>query len=126
MGFEFNNEKALDVLIWWVEGSDGSIEYEEEQKVKEVLSDMNYSKDIYYQDTLMYIGSLPTEKLDDLVEDAISYANQNYSKHDKQKTVSLLHAIAKSNDNVKEGEREKIDRLKNEFGVKELGYFEEE
>ena len=87
---------------------------------------MNYSKDIYYQDTLMYIGSLPTEKLDDLVEDAISYAKQNYSKHDKQKTVSLLHAIAKSNDNVKEGEREKIDRLKNEFGVKELGYFEEE
>jgi uncharacterized tellurite resistance protein B-like protein len=126
MSFEFNNEKALDVLIWWVEGSDGSIEYEEEQKVKEVLSDMNYSKDIYYQDTLMYIGSLPTEKLDDLVEDAISYAKQNYSKHDKQKTVSLLHAIAKSNDNVKEGEREKIDRLKNEFGVKELGYFEEE
>jgi uncharacterized tellurite resistance protein B-like protein len=126
MGFEFNNEKALDVLIWWVEGSDGSIEYEEEQKVKEVLSDMNYSKDIYYQDTLMYIGSLPTEKLDDLVEDAISYANQNYSKHDKQKTVSLLHAIAKSNDNIKEGEREKIDRIKNEFGVKELGYFEEE
>jgi len=126
MSFEFNNEKALDVLIWWVEGSDGSIEYEEEQKVQEVLGDMNYSKDIYYQDTLMYIGSLPTEKLDDLVEDAISYASQNYSKHDKQKTVSLLHAIAKSNDNIKEGEREKIDRIKNEFGVKELGYFEEE
>ena len=41
--FELNKEKALDVLIWWVEGSDGSIDFQEEQKVKEVLNDINYS-----------------------------------------------------------------------------------
>lgn len=122
MAFEFNNEKALDVLIWWVEGSDGSINYEEEQKVREVLSDMDYSKEIYYQDTLMYIGSLSTEKLSDLVNNAISYAKKHYSKHDKQKTVALLHAIAQSDGKVLEGEQEKLDRIKNEFGVKEPDY----
>ena len=126
MGFEFNKEKALDVMIWWIEGSDGSMDYAEEQKVKEVLDDMNYSKDIYYQDTLMYIGSLPTEKLEDFVNDAIRYADENYSKHDKQKTVALLHAIAASDGNITEGEREKLNRIKNKFGVKELDYFEEE
>jgi hypothetical protein len=87
---------------------------------------MNYSKESYFQDTLMYIGSLSTDKLDDLVDDAIQYGKDNYSKHDKQKTMSLLHAIAMSDDKVTEGEQEKLDRIKNEFGVKELGYFEEE
>lgn len=126
MAFEFNNEKALDVLIWWIEGSDGSMAYEEEQKVKEVLSDMSYSKDIYYQDTLMYIGSLPTEKLSDLVDDAIAYGKKNFSGHDKQKAVALLYAIAQSDGDLTEREQEKMDRIKNEFDVKELGYFSEE
>lgn len=126
MSFDFNNEKALDVLIWWVEGSDGSIEYEEDKKVKEVLSDMNYSKDIYYQDTLMYIGSLPTEKLSDLVDQAIVYGKEHFSAHDKKKVVALLYAIAQSSGKVKEGEQEKVDRVKHEFDVEELGYFGEE
>ena len=126
MSFKFNNEKALDVLIWWVEGSDGSIEYEEDQKVREVLSDMDYSKDIYYQDTLMYIGSLPTDKLSGLVDQAIAYGKKHYSEHDKKKVVALLYAIAQSSGKVKEGEQEKIDRLKREFEVEELGYFGEE
>lgn len=126
MGFEFNNEKALDVLIWWVEGADGSLTYQEDQKVKEVLGDMNYSKEIYFQDTLMYIGSLPTDKIDDLIDDAIEYGKEHYSEHDKQKAVALLHAIAKSDGAITENEQEKLDHIKNEFDVKELGYFREE
>lgn len=125
MAFEFNNEKALDVLIWWVEGSDGSMTYEEEQKVKEVLSDMNYSK-VYYQDTLMYIGSLPTDKLSDLVDNAIAYGKKNFSERDKQKVVALLYAIAKSDGDFTEGEEEKLDRIRSEFNVNERGYFSEE
>lgn len=124
MSFEFNKEKALDVLIWWIEGSDGSMEYEEDKKVKEVLGDMNYSKDIYFQDTLMYIGSLPTEKLSDLVNQAIAYGKDHFSEHDKKKVVALLYAIAQSSGEIKEGEQDKIDRIKREFDVEEMGYFE--
>jgi|GEM_PF-456857 hypothetical protein len=126
MAFEFNNEKALDVMIWWVEGSDGSIDFREEEKVEEVLSDMNYSMTTYYEETLMHIGGLSTDNLKELVDDSIRYGSRNYSKHEKEKTVALLYAIAESNGSISEGQQEKIDRIKREFGVGDLEAWEEE
>ena len=126
MGFELNKEKAADVLIWWVEGSDGSIDFREEEKVKEVLHDMNYSMKTYYEETLMYLSGLSTENLKQLVDDAIQYAGKNYSEHQKQKAVALLYAIAESNGSISEGQQEKIDRIKREFGTPDPEVWEEE
>src|SRR5680860_877358 len=104
MAFELDKEKALDVLIWWVEGSNGSIDYREKEAVEKVLEDMNYSMKTYYEDTLMHIGGISTDHLKELVEKAIRYANEHYSKHQKEKTVALLHAIAESNGKVTKGQ----------------------
>ncbi len=126
MAFELNGEKALDVLIWWVEGSDGSIDFYEEEAVEQILKDMNYSPKTYYEETMMYIGGLGTDKLKALVDDAIHYGSKHYSTHEKQKAVALLHAVAASNGSITEGEQEKIDRIKREFGVGDLETWEEE
>lgn len=117
MSFELNDEKALDVIIWWVGGSDGSIDYQEKETVHKVLDDMNYSLETYHQDTIMYLGGLSTEHIDDLVEESIRHADANYSEHEKQKVVALLYAVAESDGNISEGEQEKIDRIKQTFGV---------
>lgn len=126
MALELNGEKALDVMIWWVEGSDGSIDFYEEEAVENALEDMNYSPKTYYEETMMHIGGLGTDNLKKLVDDAIQYGSEHYSKHDKQKAVALLHAVAESNGKITEGQQEKIDRIKREFGVGDLEIWEKE
>lgn len=126
MSFELNDEKALDVLIWWVEGSDGSIDFYEEEAVEKILQDMNYSPETYYEDTMMYISGLSTEKIDELVDKSIQHGSTNYSKHQKEKAVALLYAVAESNGDITDGQQEKIDRVKQAFDVGDLESWEEE
>lgn len=126
MSFELNDEKALDVLIWWVEGSDGSIDFYEEEAVEKILKDMNYSPETYYEDTMMHISGLSTEKIDELVDDSIQHGRANYSKHEKEKVVALLYAVAESNGDITDGQQEKIDRIKQAFNIGDLDSWEEE
>lgn len=120
MPFKLNNEKATDVLIWWIEGSDGSIDYREEEAVKKVLKDVSYSLETFYQETLMHIGGLGTEQLKELVEKAINWGSEHFDNHRKQRTIALLYVIAESDGKISKGQQEKIDRIKNAFGVGDL------
>lgn len=120
MPFKLNNEKATDVLIWWIEGSDGSIDYREEEAVKKVLKDVSYSLETFYQETLMHIGGLGTEQLKELVEKAINWGSEHFDDHRKQRTIALLYVIAESDGKITKGQQEKIDRIKNAFGVGDL------
>lgn len=120
MPFKLNNEKATDVLIWWIEGSDGSIDYREEEAVKKVLKDVSYSLETFYQETLMHIGALGTEQLKELVEKAINWGSEHFDNHRKQRTIALLYVIAESDGKISKGQQEKIDRIKNAFGVGDL------
>ncbi|MDX1586947.1 MAG: TerB family tellurite resistance protein [Balneolaceae bacterium] len=119
MSFELNNEKATDVLIWWVEGADGSIDYREEETVKEVLEDVNYSLETFYQETLMHLGGLSNENLKELVDDAIAWGSEHFDDHRKQQTVALLYVIAECNGTITDEQQEKIDRIEEAFGVDE-------
>lgn len=126
MAFELNEEKALDVLIWWVEGSDGSIDFHEEEAVENNLADMNYSPETYYEETMMHIGGLGTDKIKELVDESIQYGSTHFSEHRKQQAIALLYAVAESNGDISEGQQEKIDRIKKAFGTAEPKAFEEE
>ncbi|MGD8427062.1 MAG: hypothetical protein PVH63_05490 [Balneolaceae bacterium] len=117
MSFELSDEKAIDVLIWWVEGADGSIDYSEEQAVKNALKDINYSLETYYQETLQHIGALGTDQLDQLVDEAVEWGSKHFDHHKKQVTVALLNAIAECNGEVSSAQQEKLDRITNVFGV---------
>lgn len=119
MSFELNNEKATDVLIWWVEGADGSIDYREEETVKEVLEDVNYSLETFYQETLMHLGGLSNENLSELVDNAIQWGSEHFDKHRKQRTLALLYVIAECNGTITDEQQEKIDKIKEAFGVEE-------
>lgn len=117
MSFNFTDEKAIDVLIWWVEGSDGSIDYSEEQAVKDVLDDMDYSLETFYQETLQHIGALGTDDLKGLVDEAIVWGKENFDDHKKQVTLALLKVIAESDGDITSGQEEKLNRIAGEFGV---------
>lgn len=119
MSFDLNNEKATDVLIWWVEGADGSIDYREEETVKKVLEDINYSLETFYQETLMHLGGLSNENLTDLVENAVQWGSEHFDEHRKQRTLALLYVIAECNGTITDEQQEKIDRVKEAFGVEE-------
>ncbi len=113
---ELNDEKAVDVLIFWVESSDGSISYAELEGVQRVLDDMNYSMENYHS-TFSYINGLSTDNVKALVEEAIQYAKDNFSDDGKRLTVMLAEAIANCDGKIAKKEVEKIDRLKAELGV---------
>lgn len=120
MSFELTDERATDVLIWWVAGADGSIDYREEKTVNKVLEDINYSLATYYEETMMHLGSLSTENLNKLVDRAIEWGRDNFDEYRKKRTVALLHVIAECNGEIKDREQKKIDRIKKAFGLKDL------
>lgn len=120
MPFELNNEKATDVLIWWIEGSDGSIDYREEEAVKRVLSDVSYSLETFYEETMLHLSGMSTEDLKGLVEKSIEWGKNNFDDHRKQRTVALLYAIAEADEKIDPDQQEKIDRIKKAFGVEDL------
>lgn len=117
MAFHLSNEKAIDVLIWWVEGADGSIDYSEEQAVKRVLETMDYSIETFYQETLGHIGALSTEQLYELVDKAIRWGNRHFSTDKKRTVLMLLENVASSNGKITNDQQEKLDRIKEEFGL---------
>ena len=117
MAFELNDEKATDVLIWWVEGADGSIDYREEQAVKRVLKDINYSLETFYEETLMHIGALSNEHMRELIDDAIGWGSEHFDEHRKKLTIALLEVIASSNGEITKSQREKLDRIEEAFGI---------
>lgn len=123
MSFELNNETATDVLIWWVEGADGSIDYREEKAVKDALKDISYSLETFYQKTMMYLGGLSNENLKELVNDAIEWGSLHFDQHRKQRTIALLYVIAECNGKITDEEQKKIDRIKESFGVEDLQDF---
>jgi uncharacterized tellurite resistance protein B-like protein len=115
--FEFGPESVVDVLIYWVAGADGHIEYEENKSVKEALDTLSYNQEDYFHDTLTYINGLSTESIDQLIEDAVSWAVKNFDHHKKESAVALLEFVAEADNKISVPEQEKIDRLRKEFGM---------
>lgn len=120
MAFELNKEKTLDVLIWWIESTDGSIDYSEEQAVKEVLDQMNYSMETYHKETVLEIGAMGTEEIKELIDRAIEWGSKNYDEHRKKKAVALLKVIADHDGDgeMSDEQREKLNKVKQAFGLK--------
>ncbi len=114
MGFNLNNEKATGVLIWWIEGSDGSIGNEEEAAIEELLKEMNYSIDDYRQETKMFIGGLSNERMQQVIDEAIQWGSEHFDEERKNKTLKLLETIADC-DGKKEDEQIKLDCIRQAF-----------
>lgn len=116
MAFELDDEKALDILIWWIESTDGSIDYSEKQAVKKVLEEMNYSLETFYQKTVMHLGAMGTDELNDLIQRALNWAGENYTEVQKKRALALLKVIAKEGDDNEE-QQVKLNKIEKAFSV---------
>ena len=117
MGFELNDERATDILIWWLEGTDGSIDYDEEQEVKRILQKMSYSPETFYEDTLLYISGLSSEDMDDLIDQAITWGADHFGESQKELTLMLLENVALSNGKMTDEQKEKLEQIGKAFGI---------
>lgn len=115
MPFILTDETAADILIFWMESSDGSISYWEDEAVKEVLAGMDYTMQTY-RDTLVHLGALSTERLNKLIEEARAYAAEKYTPEQKKRLIHLLEVISDSDDKGKI-EKNKLQQLREEFGL---------
>lgn len=115
--FEFGPESVIDVFIYWVCGADGHIEYDENKSIAEALDALSYKQEDYFHDTLTYINGLSTKHIEELIENAINWARENFDHHKKQSAVALLEYIAESDSKISKSEQEKIDRLRDEFNL---------
>lgn len=114
--YPLTDETAIDVLLFWIESTDGSISFAEQDAVKRVLSNMQYTLSTYHK-TLSQIGAMSTQNMLDLVEEAIVYIRSNFSDDGKMLTYSLLDTIANCEGEISSTQKAKFDRLKKEFGV---------
>jgi hypothetical protein len=114
--YVLTDETAIDVLIFWIESTDGSISFAEQDAVKRVISNMNYNMRTY-QRTMSQIGAMSTSNVSQMIEEAIAYVRSNFSDDGKRLTYSLLDTIAHCEGGVSSGNGTKLNRLKNEWGV---------
>lgn len=114
--YALTDEIAIDVLIFWIESSDGSISFAEQDSVKRILDNMNYDLGTF-QKTISHIGAMSTDHLKEIIEESISYVRSNFSDDGKKLVFSLLDSIANCDGKASTLEQEKLDRLKNELGV---------
>ncbi len=117
MSYELNSEKATNVLIWWVESSDGNIDYREKEEVENILKEMNYDMETFYEETMVHISGLSAEKIELLIADSIRWGAEHYDKQRKKETVTLLKEVAQSDGNIDEDQENKLDRIKDEWGI---------
>jgi len=114
MSFDLTDEKAIDILIWWIESSDGSIDYREEEAVEVLLDEMDYSMDSYYKVARLKISGLSTDKIGQLVDEAISWGAKHFSAKRKKNVLNLLEQIAESNGITPE-EKGKLKQVEQAF-----------
>lgn len=114
--YALTDETAIDVLIFWIESTDGTISYAEQKAVKRVLENMNYDMRTYHK-TLSSIGAMSNENVKTLIDEAISYVKSNFSDDGQRLTYSLLDAIAHCEGKASEAQNKKLARIKSEFGI---------
>lgn len=114
--YTLTDETAVDVLIFWIESTDGSISFSERETVIRVLENMKYDLSTY-QSTLSHIGAMSTSHVSEIIEEAIRYVRSNFSDEGKVLTYNLLDAIAHCEGKVSSGNTTKLSRLKKELGV---------
>ena len=114
--YALTDETAIDVLIFWIQSTDGSISFKEQKTVKRVLDTMNYTMRTYHK-TMSQIGAMSTENTQQLIEEAVTFVKSNFSDDGKKLTYSLLDAIAHCEYKISSAQQSKLTRLKQEFGV---------
>lgn len=113
--FTLNEETAIDVLIFWVEGSDGSISYEENNSLKDVFTDLGYDLDTYYK-TVNHINGLSTENVQALVNKAVAFFKN--ASIDKRRLIYLLcEVIAGIDGGLNSSEKKRLSELKSGLGL---------
>ncbi|MEO9884226.1 MAG: TerB family tellurite resistance protein [Balneola sp.] len=114
--YALTDETSIDTLIFWIESSDGSISYEEQEAVKRILSNMEYDMDTYHK-TLAQIAAMGTDEVKQMANEAIDHINRSFSDDGKKLTYNLLETIAACDGSISKSEREKLDAIKSELGI---------
>lgn len=114
--YALTDETSIDTLIFWIESSDGSISYQEQQAVKRILENMNYDMSTYHQ-TRNQIASMGTDDVKKMANEAVDHINRSFSDDGKKLAYNLLEAIAACDGKITSLEQEKLDAIKSEFGV---------
>ena len=116
MSYSLTDETSIDTLIFWIQGSDGSISYAEQKAVKRVLDNMKYDMSTY-QSTLAHIGAMSTANVEEMVGEAISHIKRSFSDDGKKMTYQLLENIAQCDGRLSQTEKKKLTSIHSEFGL---------
>lgn len=114
--FVFTDETSIDTLIFWIESSDGSISYAEQEAVKRVLKNMQYDMSTYHK-TLSQIAAMDTDDVKPMAQEAVDYIKRNFSDDGKKLTYNLLESIATSDGPLNDVEQEKLASIKSDLGI---------
>lgn len=114
--YSLTDETSIDVLIFWIESSDGSISFAEQATVKRALENMRYDFSTF-QTTLSHIAAMSTQSMLELVDEAIDHVKSSFSDDGQRMVYQLLDAVASCDGKLNKTEIEKLNHVKEEFGI---------
>lgn len=107
---ELTDERAIDLLLFKIVGSNGDITYDETEEINSILGQFNYDPH-NFQHTLNYLNGLTTSQIKEQINLAYDYIAQK-SDPDKQRIVMLLDHLARKNTSFLSSHKEILDYVK--------------
>lgn len=92
---KLTDERAIDLLLFKIVGSNGDISYDETEEINGILEQFSYDPH-NFQRTLNYLNGLTTQQIDESISEAIDYIAKK-PVSEKKRILTLLDHLARKN-----------------------------
>jgi len=113
--FELTDERAIDLLLFKIVGSNGDISYDETEEINNILEQFHYDPH-NFQHTLNYLNGLTTEQIKEEVARGIDYIAGKPAS-DKKSIITLLNHLARKNTAFHSSHKEILEEIKKKIEI---------
>lgn len=112
---ELTDERAIDLLLFKVVGSNGDISYDETEEINSILEQFSYDPH-NFQHTLNYLNGLTTKQIDESIAQAINYISQKQT-NEKKRILTLLNHLARKNTSFLKDHEKILNDIENKIDL---------
>ncbi|HKI46559.1 MAG TPA: hypothetical protein VKA08_14615 [Balneolales bacterium] len=112
---ELTDERAIDLLLFKIVGSNGDINYDETEEINSILEQFSYDPH-NFQHTLNYLNGLTTKQIKDAVERGIDYIAKKPGA-EKKRILTLLDHLARKNTTFMKSHKDILNEIRTKIEI---------